>query len=131
MREAAAQDAAHGLTYLLFRRVWLGVEQGFRGQNHAAHTIPALGRPFLDIDMKEMSGLDLRRKFLDLPACIFITAYPDHAVEGFELAALDFLVKPVTSARFEASMQRLQTYLDTRKNSDLYQYPDTASSRSK
>jgi two-component system, LytTR family, response regulator len=77
---------------------------------------------FLDIDLKDMDGLSLRRQFLDLPACIFITSYPDHAVESFELAALDFLVKPVKSDRFEASMKRLQTYLDTRQNAALLEY---------
>lgn len=77
---------------------------------------------FLDIDMKEMDGLTLRRRFLDIPACIFITAFPDHAVEGFELAALDFLVKPVKGDRFEACMQRLQAYLDTRQKAQLFEY---------
>jgi two-component system, LytTR family, response regulator len=77
---------------------------------------------FLDIDMKEINGLELRRKFLDLPVCIFITAYPDHALESFELAALDFLAKPVKAARFEASMQRLHTWLDTWKNAALFKY---------
>lgn len=93
----------------------------------AADAIPTLEKgditvAFLDIDMKEIDGLKLRRKFLDLPVCIFITAYPDHAVESFELAALDFLVKPVKAARFDASMQRLHTWLDTWKNAALFNY---------
>ena len=51
---------------------------------------------FLDIDMPGMTGLQLREKLMNIPACIFITSYPDYALEGFELAALDFLVKPFT-----------------------------------
>lgn len=51
---------------------------------------------FLDIDMPGMSGLDLRRQFPDIPICIFITSHPEHALEGFETQAFDFLVKPST-----------------------------------
>jgi len=74
---------------------------------------------FLDIDMPEMSGLELRRKLLNVPACIFITAYPDYAVESFEVAALDFLVKPFSAKRFEITMERLQEYLRLRHKSEL------------
>src|SRR5690606_3439012 len=62
----------------------------------------------LDIDMGEVSGLQLRKELIDTAACIFITSYPDYAVESFELAALDFLVKPLETERFAASMQRLE-----------------------
>jgi two-component system LytT family response regulator len=55
---------------------------------------------FLDIDMPGLTGLELRSRFMDIPACIFITAYPDYAVDAFDAAALDFLIKPITSDRF-------------------------------
>ena len=73
----------------------------------------------LDIDMGEISGLALRKKLIDTQACIFITSYPDYAVESFELAALDFLVKPLKADRFAAAMQRLEEYLEMRKKSEL------------
>lgn len=73
----------------------------------------------LDIDMGEISGLQLRKELIDTAACIFITSYPDYAVESFELAALDFLVKPLETERFAASMQRLEEYIEMRKKSDL------------
>ena len=73
----------------------------------------------LDIDMGEVSGLQFRKEFMHSEACIFITSYPDYAVESFELAALDFLVKPITTERFAASMKRLEEYLHMRKKSDL------------
>src|ERR1700743_3537403 len=63
---------------------------------------------FLDIDMPEMTGLELRGQLLHIPACVFITSHPDYAVEGFEMAALDFLVKPVTAERFKKTIHRLQ-----------------------
>jgi two-component system, LytTR family, response regulator len=74
---------------------------------------------FLDIDMPEMTGLELRHKLLHIPACIFITAYPDYAVESFEMEALDFLVKPFNGERFAKTMQRLHEYIDIRHKADL------------
>lgn len=73
----------------------------------------------LDIDMPGMNGLDLRRQLLQVPACIFMTAFPDYAVDGFELAALDFLVKPFSAARFTKSMDRLREYTDIRYRAEL------------
>ena len=49
----------------------------------------------LDIDMDEISGLDFKRQIGNEQTCIFITAYPDYAVESFEIAAFDFIVKPL------------------------------------
>jgi two-component system, LytTR family, response regulator len=77
---------------------------------------------FLDIDMPEMNGLKLREQLLHIPACIFITSYPDYAVEGFEMAALDFLVKPYTAERFAKTMNRLQEFMEIRHHSDLYSH---------
>ena len=66
----------------------------------------------LDIDMPEISGIELRKQLLHIPACLFITSYPDYAVEGFEVAALDYLVKPLKADRFDMAMQRLNTFLE-------------------
>ena len=74
---------------------------------------------FLDIDMPEMSGIDLRRKLAKVPACIFITAFPEYAIQGFDANALDFLVKPVNEERFAVSMERLQFYLDIHYKANL------------
>jgi two-component system, LytTR family, response regulator len=69
---------------------------------------------FLDIDMPEMTGLELRKKASDIPVCIFITSYADYALDGFELAALDFIVKPIETDRFEKTVSRINDYLDIR-----------------
>jgi two-component system LytT family response regulator len=74
---------------------------------------------FMDIDMPGLTGLDLRRRLLDVPACIFITSYPDYAVESFELAALDFLVKPLEHNRFAAMINRLKEYITVRRKADM------------
>ena len=73
----------------------------------------------LDIDMPGMSGLELRRQLDIIPACIYITAHPEFAVESFELSALDFLVKPLKADRFAAAMDRLENYLNMRSKASL------------
>ncbi len=67
---------------------------------------------FLDVDMPEMSGLELRNRLPKIPACIFITSYPEYAIQSFDVNALDFLVKPIDGPRFETSMKRLQYFLE-------------------
>jgi two-component system LytT family response regulator len=74
---------------------------------------------FLDIDMPGMNGLQLREQLKDIPACIFITSYPEYALESFEMAALDFLVKPFSHERFARTMDRLNEYLTIRQKAAL------------
>ena len=74
---------------------------------------------FLDIDMQEMSGLELRKQLSTVPACVFITSYPDYALESFEVAALDFLVKPFSGERFARTMERLQQYIEVHQKAGL------------
>ena len=76
----------------------------------------------LDIDMPGIDGLEFRRRIGNVPACIFVTAYAEYAVEGFELAALDFLIKPLEGKRFELAMKRLEEYLDVRRKAELFEY---------
>jgi two-component system, LytTR family, response regulator len=74
---------------------------------------------FLDVDMPGMTGLQLREKLKDVPVCIFITSFPEYAVEGFEKEALDFLVKPITASRFAKTMERIQTWLVLHQKASL------------
>jgi two-component system LytT family response regulator len=74
---------------------------------------------FLDIDMPELSGLDLRAQLEKVPACIFITAYPEYALQSFDFDALDFIVKPIKPDRFDTSMNRLQYFLDMHYKAEL------------
>jgi len=61
---------------------------------------------FLDIQMPDMTGTQFARLVSDKTQIIFTTAYSDYAVEGFELKALDYLVKPIPFGRFFISCQR-------------------------
>jgi two-component system LytT family response regulator len=69
---------------------------------------------FLDLQMPELDGLGVVR-MLDrrhLPFVVFVTAYEEHAVKAFEVNAVDYLLKPVTSERLAEAMARLQERLD-------------------
>lgn len=64
---------------------------------------------FLDIRMPGLSGLEVAEQLRDLPKqprVIFTTAYPDHAVEAFDLAAADYLVKPFDAERLLRAVDR-------------------------
>lgn len=76
---------------------------------------------FSDIDMPEMNGLDLRKAFLNIPACVFITSFPDYAVESFEAEALDFIVKPLKADRVEKCIERIQKYFEIRQKATLFE----------
>ena len=68
---------------------------------------------FLDIQMPGLDGFEVirRRTPERMPAVIFLTAYDQFAVKAFEAQALDYLVKPVSEARFAATMKRLLRHL--------------------
>jgi two-component system, LytTR family, response regulator len=62
---------------------------------------------FMDIQMPEMTGLQVVKQLTQLPAIIFTTAYDQHAVTAFELNAVDYLLKPFSQERFDAAVQRV------------------------
>lgn len=64
---------------------------------------------FLDIRMPGLSGVDLARvlvNFLAPPPVVFVTAYDEHALEAFEVNAVDYLLKPIEAGRLETAVQR-------------------------
>ena len=61
---------------------------------------------FLDIEMPEISGLELIETIQKKPEIIITTAYRDFAVEGFELNVLDYMVKPVSFKRFARAIDK-------------------------
>lgn len=70
----------------------------------------------LDIRMPGGTGLELARRLLDRddpPAIVFTTAYPDYAVEAFDLAAADYLVKPFDEERLGRALRRAHGTADT------------------
>lgn len=63
---------------------------------------------FLDIRMPEISGLDVARASAGACRIVFITAYDMHAIEAFDLGAVDYLLKPVTQERLERAVKRVR-----------------------
>ncbi len=64
---------------------------------------------FLDVQMPGLTGFEVARRLVDQgpsPHVIFVTAYDQHAIEAFEVNAVDYLLKPVDPARLEIAVQR-------------------------
>jgi len=66
---------------------------------------------FLDIQMPQITGMEFLKSLENPPKVIFTTAYPDYAVEGFELNASDYLLKPISLDRFMKSVNRVSEEL--------------------
>lgn len=111
------------------QRTWPALGQPLMAANGIVALEQALtGRPdvlFLDIKMPGRSGLEVARELAEqwpqgdagappFPLIVFVTAYDEHALEAFERAAVDYLLKPVTEERLGKTVQRLQTLLAQR-----------------
>lgn len=62
---------------------------------------------FLDIQMPDLSGVDFAKTLIDSPNIIFTTAYNNYAIDGFELDAVDYLLKPIAYNRFLKAIQKV------------------------
>lgn len=69
---------------------------------------------FLDIEMPKLSGISFLKSVSDPPLVIFTTAYPDYALEGYELDVIDFLVKPIAFTRFLKAVNKVKDILSSR-----------------
>ena len=69
---------------------------------------------FLDIKMPDISGIDFYRSLTHRPEVIFTTAYSEYAMEGFELKAMDYLLKPISFEKFIAACNRARDFLQAR-----------------
>ncbi len=84
---------------------------------------------FLDIQLPELNGLSFLRTLSNPPKVIITTAYPDYAVEAFEEAVVDYLVKPFSYERFFKAVNRLQVTKAQENNENtkqLFIYADKA-----
>jgi DNA-binding LytR/AlgR family response regulator len=67
---------------------------------------------FLDINMPEMNGLDFVKSLTRSPMIVFATAYPQYAIDSYELDAIDYLLKPIRFERFVKAVNKAQDYYD-------------------
>jgi two-component system LytT family response regulator/two-component system response regulator LytT len=73
---------------------------------------------FLDVQMPGLTGFEVARRMLDTHApchIIFVTAYDQHAIEAFEVNAVDYLLKPVDAARLEMAVQRARRRISSER----------------
>ena len=72
----------------------------------------------LDIQMPKITGTNFLKTLSTPPPVIFTTAYPQHALEGFELNALDYLVKPISFDRFLKAALKVKEYYEVREKNN-------------
>jgi len=71
---------------------------------------------FLDIQMPQLTGIDFLKTLAKPPMVVFTTAYPNYAIEGFELDALDYLLKPISLERFMKSVNKADELYGLKQN---------------
>jgi DNA-binding LytR/AlgR family response regulator len=76
---------------------------------------------FLDINMPELNGMNFLKTLIDAPLVIFITAYPQYALDSYELDAVDYLVKPVRLERLIKAVNKVDVYLKMLQLDDIGQ----------
>jgi len=76
---------------------------------------------FLDIEMPGASGLELRKKALEIPVCVFISSHTESAAATFELQTLDFIVKPFKFPRFKQTVNRIEEFMEVRLKASLFE----------
>ena len=74
---------------------------------------------FLDIQMPQLTGIDFLKTLTKPPLVIFTTAYPNYAIEGFELNALDYLLKPISLERFMKAVNKAVDQLELQNRVDV------------
>ena len=93
--------------------VWL-VESGLRAIESIETEKPDL--LFLDINLPDISGIDVLKNINHHPEIVFCTAYDEYAVAAFEHRAVDFLLKPYSGERFQRAMEKVRERLLQKKN---------------
>ena len=74
---------------------------------------------FLDIQMPGINGLNFIRSLEQKPLFMFTTAYSEYAIDGFELDAIDYLLKPIAYDRFEKAVEKAKEYYSIKNNLDV------------
>lgn len=100
---------------------WLNIDRTFSDAMEAreyleTHSIDLL---FLDIQMPDVNGVNFYKELTLKPEVIFTTAYSHYAVEGFNLNAVDYLVKPYDFSRFLAAAEKARELIGYRQTKEV------------
>jgi len=111
------QPALAELVYLLTRTPGIAQVRPASTATDALELLQAddVDAVFLDIRMPGMDGLALARvigRFTTAPPVVFVTAYDSHAVDAFDIAAVDYLLKPIRAERLAQAVARVQRQLE-------------------
>ena len=90
---------------------------GFEAVRLAAELSPDL--MILDVEMPKLDGFDVVELLAEPPAVIFSTAYEEHALRAFEVAAIDYLLKPFSLERLREAIERVERRLASGETPDL------------
>jgi two-component system LytT family response regulator len=73
---------------------------------------------FLDVQMPGMSGIDVIEEVgqAEMPVTVFVTAYDQYAIKAFDLAAVDYLLKPFDDERFEEALRRAREHIESQED---------------
>jgi len=74
---------------------------------------------FLDIKMPDITGIEFFKSLTYKPEVIFTTAYSEFAMDGFELKAMDYLLKPVSFEKFITATNRVKEYIEFKNNREV------------
>ena len=78
---------------------------------------------FIDIDMPDINGLDLVKSLVKKPQIIFTTAYSEYAFEGFQVDAIDYLLKPINYAAFLKAANKSKIWFEANSPEKAEQQP--------
>ena len=96
---------------------------GFEAVRVAGEVAPDL--MILDVQMPKLDGFDVLELLAEPPAVIFSTAYEEHALRAFEVAAVDYLLKPFSQQRLREAIERLRERLASGQQTDLSALTDS------
>jgi DNA-binding LytR/AlgR family response regulator len=116
------EELARGLIANYVGRLdFLTVVGSFESPIQAINTLKSetIDLVFLDIQMPEIKGTDFAKMLDSDVRVIFTTAYSEYALEGFELNALDYLLKPITFTRFLAAVNKLKSVTPATNNEEF------------
>jgi two-component system LytT family response regulator len=81
---------------------------------------------FIDINMPDISGMDFVKSLANKPYIVFTTAYSEYAVEGFQVEAVDYLLKPISFTNFLKAANKVKNLIDLSSNSQKESLSTTA-----